>query len=45
MMARDGSPTSATSDAPFKHARRIARAIIRDTEGGTGQPGQEVDPT
>ncbi|MGZ9160746.1 MAG: sugar isomerase domain-containing protein [Candidatus Limnocylindrales bacterium] len=28
-----------------EHARRIARAIIRDTDGGIGQLGQEVDPT
>jgi hypothetical protein len=28
-----------------EHARRIARAIIRDTDRGTGQLGQEVDPT
>ena len=27
-----------------EHARRIARAIIRDTDRGTGQLGQEVDP-
>ena len=28
-----------------EHARRIARAIIRTSDGGGAIPGQEVDPT